>query len=284
MKTPRPMRVSRSARKTVQQVVESRDSSPAVQQSVESQDFPLSVLLGMRFAGRRRRDEGWHSKTSLPKPLPADLLPPITVDGGSFPRTVRDHLLRLMTDKRDRAGADTFMHFCETAVDFAKSEHLRQPKAAECAQIESVAAHLRKALVALWQMPPETRWLVEQGAYLLATSDPDRPPRLAAGTPYPAALLPQAWDFISRLEDAATMALNFGPVTNRDRDDEERAKSLAWFVTMGYEATYGRLPPGDSKGWFAPFMRELGKHAGIACGPRIVSAMVESVERENAVK
>lgn len=110
-------------------------------------------------------------------------------------------------------------------------------------------------------------WLVQ----LLARADPQ------------GGLLECAWDVVSTLESACREAASQVEVNQRNRTAESVGAGLVELMLEAFESRFNRLPPKDSRAWFALFMAALGDHLKVTCHAAAVAAAIERRQLRNAV-
>ena len=87
-------------------------------------------------------------------------------------------------------------------------------------------------------------------------------------------LLALAWDYVQALEQAAQYAAEQIVPSKQAKPEQINGTRLAAFVVDAYWQRFNALPPINQAGWFAGFMKYLGDHYKVACGPRIVNNVI----------
>lgn len=105
--------------------------------------------------------------------------------------------------------------------------------------------------------------------------------QLLTGTEPQGGLLECTWDAVSTLEAACREAASQVEVSQRNRTAEAVGAGLVELMLDAFESRFEKLPPKDSRAWFALFMAALGDHLKVTCHAAAISTAID--RRRNAV-
>jgi len=201
-------------------------------------------------------------------------------DPSFLPAELRAHLVELLRDQGiDDAQAAAFVSECSRTVHFMHLVRERSKRAQVRDELEHVAKKAHETLLAMnrlsvdgWErLREEAAINVEWPDSVLAVMD--------ELDEYPIQFI---WDIIAVLEATALQVACNIDVQRRHRSAEDAAKELSFMVARQFFARFGWFPSSDQNGWFVDFMRCMGQHIGVTCGPRPVASGMK--EARDAVK
>lgn len=147
-------------------------------------------------------------------------------------------------------------------------------------QLETIATNAHRLLASINTANEKSReTLTSHSEYLaFGSSPPVKLPRKVIadvrvhGTEN--TLLALAWDYVQALEQAAHYAAEQIVPSKQAKPEQFNGTRLTSFVVDAYWQRFNALPPKNQAGWFAAFMKDLGGHFKVACGPRIVNNVI----------
>lgn len=203
------------------------------------------------------------------------------VDYKFIPELLRYELkLHMSADNQSVTDIEIFLDACGAATQAMTIDREVIGLSEEKRQIEAIANNARRLLASINATEQQTRDTFS--GHCLALTDISIPPinlpkrvitdlrRNSKGE----TLLEITWDYLQALEQAALYAANQITPSKQSKPDQVNGSGLTAKVVDAYFRVFKSLPPADRAGWFAGFMKCLGDHYGVACGPRIVSSAI----------
>lgn len=165
------------------------------------------------------------------------------------------------------------------AQQFAIEVAASQPPTDTKQKLEALAALAQGLCDALEALPQASSATLHSAAGLLSSpsGQSDRLSQLAERTiAAEGRYVGGTWEVVQDLAYSATYAASLCLVGRAIKPKKILARRLVQQIAFEFRALSGKDAPTSDCGWFAEFMRDLGKAIGLTCGPDVVARGVKT--------